>query len=190
MFNIKLTGKVSSTIKDIGFGYAFIVDSMRNKNRVDRVLVNTVALDKPNLNVGDYVSVEGAIRTRKLGGTTKTFVLGTVTRVSEDEALVYNQAVGYKTSINVVKSNNAIIIADVRKPCPPERNYTGIVLTSYYINGMRDNVYGRVYTKLADIALSLGKNDVITIEGRFNCMVNEETGTTSAHIMIYYISKH
>lgn len=188
MFNIKLTGKVSSTIKNTGFGYEFIVDSMRNKNRVDRVLVNTV--DKPNLNVGDYVLVDGAIRTHKYDGTTKTFVLGTATRVSEDEALIYNQAVGYKTSINVVKSNNAIVIADVRKPCPPERNYTGIVLTSYYINGKRDNVYGRVYTKLADIALSLGKNDVITIEGRFNCMVNEETGTTSAHIMIYYISKH
>lgn len=187
MFSIKLTGKISTEVKETGFGYEFIVDSIRNKDRVDRVLVNTV--DSPNFNKGDYVLVEGAIRTHRQEGMTKTFVLGKATRVSEAEALAYNKAVGYNTSINVVTSTNAIVIADVRKPSPPERNYAGVVLTSYYINGKRDNVYGRAYTKLSDVALSLDKHDVITLEGRFNCAI-DDMGRTSAHIMLYYISRH
>lgn len=191
MFNIKLTGKISTDVKETCHGYEFIVDSIRNKARVDRVLVSTA--EKPDCTKGDYVLVEGAIRTHRFEDSslgTKTFVLGKATRVSEEDALVDNDAVGYKTNINVVTSSNAIVIADVRNMCPPERNYVGVVLTSYYINGKRDNVYGRVYTKLADVALSLDKHDIITFEGRFNCMIDEDTGRTSAHIMLYYISKH
>lgn len=200
MLNVQITGVVKDepiVVKkyEDSTVYEFILDCKRDESITDSICVN-YSISNKDIHKGDRLFIEGEMRTVNTSMNwrdEKTYLFAKkIVPANEDEFWVERTTASgekFKANFNSIDCQTASLVTDVRTNSESSAN---MVVTTYRLNGKRDNFYCMLWGKLARIARAFAKGDELEIKGKLNGSAEYDSKGvihTKTIIALYYVSR-
>lgn len=199
MFDLQIVGSVkeepklvrqyeNSTVREL------LLESIREEGVTDVICVDYAS--NQEFHEGDKVYIEGELRTVNTTNDRrdeKTYLFAKrIMPVNDDEFFIEktnSAGVKYKANLNTATCGTAELIKDV---VVKSEQSASMVVTTYRINGKRDNFYCMLWGKLVRIARSFSKGDEFELKGKVNGNAYydaEGNIHTKLVLALYYVSR-